>query len=65
MPNIKGTYREQISFSTLESQISKDNEIRFIDAFVDKLDLKQLGIHSLVQTKKRNKAELLLRTACF
>ena len=44
MPQIQGVNREQITFSNLESHISKDNEIRFIDAFVDKLDLKQRGI---------------------
>ena len=53
MPQIQGVNREQITFSNLESQISKDNEIRFIDAFVDKLDLKQLGIQSLVQSEKK------------
>jgi len=32
MPQIQGINREQITFSNLESQIAKDNEIRFIDA---------------------------------
>jgi hypothetical protein len=35
MPQIQGINREQITFSNLESQIAKDNEIRFIDAFVE------------------------------
>lgn len=53
MPTIRGVDRSQISFSSLETQISQDNEIRFIDAFVDKLELKQLSIQSLVQTQKK------------
>ena len=35
MPELTGINREQITFSTLESQIAADNEIRFIDAFVE------------------------------
>ncbi len=35
MPQIQGINREQISFSNLESLIAKDNEIRFVDAFVE------------------------------
>lgn len=35
MPELTGINREQITFSTLESQIAPDNEIRFIDAFVE------------------------------
>ena len=65
MPQIQGVNREQITFSNLESQISKDNEIRFIDAFVDKLDLKQLGIQSLVQSEKKKQEELPLKMHCF
>ena len=30
-------------FSTLEMQIEQDNLVRFIDAFVNHLDLSQLG----------------------
>ena len=44
MPTIPGIDRHQIIFTDLERQISKDNVIRFIDAFVDKMDLKQLDI---------------------
>ena len=53
MPIISGTHREQITFTSLEVQISKDNEVRFIDAFVDKLDVKKLGIQSLIQSQKK------------
>jgi len=50
MPTITGIDREQITFSSLETQIANDNEILFVDTFVDKLDLGQLDIQSLVQT---------------
>ncbi len=51
MPRINGLDRFQINFSSLEDYISSDNEARFIDAFVDKLDLKQLGVISLTTVK--------------
>ena len=44
MPTIPGIDRHQNIFTDLERQISKDNVIRVIDAFVDKMDLKQLDI---------------------
>jgi hypothetical protein len=50
MPTITGVGRDQIAFSSLETQISKDNEVPFINAFVDKLDLEQLSIQCLIQT---------------
>ncbi len=43
MPILLGLDRFQITFSSLEYTISSDNEVRFIDAFVDKLDLKIVG----------------------
>jgi len=42
MEHISATNRHQIEFSCLEALIEKDNSVRFIDAFVDKLDLKQM-----------------------
>ena len=65
MPQIQGINREQITFSNLESQIAKDNEIRFIDAFVDKLDLKQLGIQSLIQREKKKAGRASFEDALF
>ena len=53
MPIITGIDRHQVSFSSLEDGIAADNEVRFIDAFVDKLDLKQLGVQSLTSTDKK------------
>ena len=55
MPTITGIDHEQISFSGLETQITNDKVIRFIDAFVGKLELEQLGIKSLVQAKRNNR----------
>ena len=48
MPTLTGINRGQIVFSNLECKIAQDNEIRFINAFVEKLNLKQLGMNSLV-----------------
>ena len=42
MDFIKGNKRHQITFSTLESQIAENNPLRFVDAFVEHLDLTQL-----------------------
>ena len=40
---IKASNRNQLVFSTLEMQIEQDNPVRFVDAFVDHIDLSQLG----------------------
>ncbi len=42
--------REQLFFSSLEEQVSSDNTVRFIEAFVEKLDLAQL--HFVVKEVK-------------
>jgi hypothetical protein len=39
MQFIKGNNRHQTFFSTLEDQVSADNPVRLIDAFIDKLEL--------------------------
>ena len=43
MQYIQGTHRHQSYFSTLEEQVSADNPVRLIDAFIDKLDLQKSG----------------------
>jgi transposase len=43
MNYISGQDRQQIGFSSLADGIEADNVVRFIDAFVDKIDLRQLG----------------------
>lgn len=45
MDYIQPVNRHQISFSSIEEQIEPDNAVRFIEAFVEQLDLKQLGYH--------------------
>ena len=45
-------------FSTLEMQIDMDNQVRFVDAFVDHLDLSQLGfVVSGLKTEGRSAFE--------
>jgi hypothetical protein len=39
-----GSDRTQLEMVSLEELIEADNSVRFVDAFVDKLDLKALGI---------------------
>lgn len=65
MPIINGFDRSQITFSSLEDSIAADNEVRFIDAFVDKLDLKQLGVQSLTQTEKQKAGRASFSEALF
>ena len=48
MQFIQGNNRHQTYFSTLEDQVSADNAVRLIDAFIDKLDLEQLGFTGTV-----------------
>ena len=43
MQFIQGNNRHQTYFSTLDDQVSTDNAVRLMDAFIDKLDLQQLG----------------------
>lgn len=43
MQFIQGNNRNQTFFITLDEQVSADNAVRLMDAFVDKLDLKKLG----------------------
>src|SRR5664279_3143045 len=44
MKTIVGTSRHQMQFTSIDGLIARDNPVRIIDAFVEKLDLKQLGI---------------------
>ncbi len=48
MQFIQGNSRHQSYFATLDGQVSADNSVRLIDAFIDKLDLKQLGFTNTV-----------------
>jgi transposase len=44
---IQGHNRHQSYFSTLEDQVSAENPVRLIDAFIDKLDPIAIGLHKL------------------
>jgi transposase len=48
MQYIQGNNRHQTYFGTLEDQVSADNTVRLIDAFIDKLDLQKLGFTGTV-----------------
>lgn len=48
MNHILGKNRQQINFASLEDFITPENPIRFIDAFVDKLDLEKLQFKVMV-----------------
>ena len=50
MDFVKGNNREQITFSTLELKIEEENIVRFVDAFVDQLELTKLEF--VIQTLK-------------
>ena len=43
MDFIKGNNRDQITISNLEMQIEPENPVRFVDAFVEQLEMCQLG----------------------
>lgn len=44
MNYIKGENRDQINFSSLEDSVDADNAVRVIEAFVNALNLKRIGI---------------------
>lgn len=44
----EGTSRHQTYFATLDDQVTADNPVRLIDAFVDKLQLHKLGFTNTV-----------------
>ena len=50
MPELTGINREQITFFNFESQVAPDNEIRFIDAFVEEFISPVLGVKERDQT---------------
>jgi hypothetical protein len=43
MKHKQGTARDQISFSSFEDRISRDNPARFIEVFSGKIDLEKIG----------------------
>lgn len=65
MPIINGLDRHQLTFSSLEATIATDNDVRFIDAFVDKLDLQQLGVRSLTSSDKKKEGRSSFSDSLF
>lgn len=54
MQFITGTNRHQVTFQSLDSIISNDNPVRFVDAFVNRLDLNELKFQvSVLKTEGR------------
>jgi transposase len=53
MKIIQGTSRQQMQFSSLDDFVSTENPVRIIDAFVEKLDLKKIGIGETKRQKKQ------------
>jgi hypothetical protein len=53
MQQIKGISRQQLQIVSLENTISQDNLIRFIDAFVNSINLEKIGFKELENTIKR------------
>ena len=49
MEHIRGIDRQQIYFRCIEEMISVDNMVRFIDYFVEQIDLEQLGFKVQIQ----------------
>ena len=54
MEYLKRTPRDQLSFfpTALDTMIDQNNSVRFIDAFVDSLDLRELGFSPIPATGK-------------
>lgn len=47
MQHITGVPRNQMRFSSLEDSISQENPVRFIEAFVENISLRNLGFSTL------------------
>ena len=56
MQFIQGSSRNQTYFATLENQVTADNPVRLIDAFIDNLELQKLGFsNSVHKSEGRNR----------
>ena len=68
MPQKTGIGRDQMMLFCTEQQISSENRVRVIDAFVDALDLKGLGFVIKGKTKEGSpaySASMLLKLYCY
>jgi transposase len=63
--HIDGAHRKQtILFpDTLDEYVDEGNPVRFIDAFIDSLNLEKLGLHKSALATHRRKAEFRLLAA--
>ena len=52
MQFITGNNRHQTYFSSLEDQVTADNPVRLIDAFIDKLDMQKMGFSNTVHNSE-------------
>lgn len=52
MQFIQGQQRNQTYFATLDDNVSPDNAVRLIDAFIDKLDLQKIGFSKTVHHRE-------------
>jgi hypothetical protein len=52
---ISGVNREQMQVTSLESSVNEDNVVRFVDAFLEKLELEQLN-SQVVNCKKEGRS---------
>ena len=52
MQHIQGISRHQLQMISLEDKITSDNPVRFIDVFVNSIDLQKIGFISRVLKKE-------------
>ena len=60
MNTIQGIPRHQMQFTSMDDFITADNQVRIIDAFVEKLDLGKQGIshHNVIKSHADDKTAL-------
>nr|WP_315187043.1 hypothetical protein [uncultured Flavobacterium sp.] len=59
MQHITGISRQQMRLSSLEDTISPNNQVRFIDSFVNYIDISKLNF--AVKTLKTEVAQVLIQ----
>ena len=66
MPLLQGVSRDAVILfpPTLDEYITADNPGRFIDAFVDSLDLQALGFERVVAATKGRRISLATCSSC-
>ena len=64
MQFIKGNNQHQTYFTTPDDQVSADNAVRLMDAFIDKPDLQKLGFPPIGPSTSANWLTLALAQGC-